>query len=91
MTSTTPNDDVQPDEQLDVKGASCPMPVVKTKQASDDLSPGEVLEVLATDNGSVSDIDGWAAGTPGVELVGQSEREEDGETVYVHHVRAVEQ
>ena len=82
---------IQADETLDVKGASCPMPVVKTKQASDGLAPGEVLEVLATDSGSMSDIDGWASGTAGVELVGQDEREEGGETVYVHYVRAVEQ
>jgi TusA-related sulfurtransferase len=82
---------VQPDETLDVKGASCPMPVVKTKQASDELAPGEVLEVLATDNGSVSDIAGWASGTPGVELMGQDERQEGGETVYVHHVQVVDQ
>jgi tRNA 2-thiouridine synthesizing protein A len=49
-----------------------------------------VLEVLATDSGSVSDIDGWASGTPGVELLGQDQRDDGSETVYVHHVRAVE-
>ena len=43
-------------ETLDVKGASCPMPVVKTKSAIDDLSEGEVLEVLATDPGSARDF-----------------------------------
>ncbi len=79
------------DETLDVKGASCPMPVVKTKQATDGLATGEVLEVLATDSGSVSDIDGWASGTPGVELLDQAERDQDGQTVYVHYVQAVEQ
>ncbi|WP_254839758.1 sulfurtransferase TusA family protein [Natronomonas marina] len=73
-------------ETLDVKGASCPMPVVKTKSAIDDLSGGEVLEVLATDPGSMSDIDGWAAGTDGVELVDQVE----GEDVYRHYVRKAE-
>ena len=83
--------EIQSNATLDVKGASCPMPVVKTKQASDDLAAGEILEVLATDSGSVSDIDGWAAGTPGVELVAQDEREEGDETVYVHYVRAVDQ
>ena len=83
--------DIQPDETLDVKGASCPMPVVKTKQAIDDLAPGEVLEVVATDSGSMSDIDGWASGTDGVELLAQTEREESGQTVYVHQVQAVEQ
>lgn len=78
------------DETLDVKGASCPMPVVKTKQAIDELAPGEILEVLATDSGSMSDIDGWASGTSGVELLDQTERDEGGETVYVHRVQASE-
>ncbi|PAU84800.1 hypothetical protein CK500_04580 [Halorubrum salipaludis] len=73
-------------ETLDVKGASCPMPVVKTKGAIDDLAPGEILEVLATDAGSMSDIDGWAAGTEGVELVAQ----EEGDDVYKHYVRKTE-
>ena len=73
-------------ETLDVKGASCPMPVVKTKSAIDDLAPGEVLEVVATDPGSMSDIDGWADGTEGVELVDQTE----GDDVYNHYVRKTE-
>ncbi|RNJ26212.1 sulfurtransferase TusA family protein [Halosegnis longus] len=76
-----------PTETLDVKGEACPMPVVKTKQSVDDLGAGEVLEVHATDSGSVSDIDGWAAGTPGVTLVDQAETDDGGETVYVHRVR----
>ncbi len=69
-------------ETLDVQGASCPMPVVKTKQAIDDLEEGEVLEVVATDSGSMSDIEGWAAGTDGVELLAQ----EEGDGVYKHYV-----
>ncbi|QLD86468.1 sulfurtransferase TusA family protein [Natronomonas halophila] len=73
-------------ETLDVKGESCPMPVVKTKGAIDDLGEGEVLEVLATDSGSMSDIDGWASGTDGVELLGQ----EEGADVYKHYVRKTE-
>ncbi|WP_049986358.1 sulfurtransferase TusA family protein [Halobellus rufus] len=73
-------------ETLDVKGASCPMPVVKTKGAIDELSEGEVLEVLATDPGSMSDLDGWAAGTDGVEMVEQVE----GDDVYKHYVRKTE-
>ncbi len=71
---------------LDVKGASCPMPVVKTKSAVDDLEVGQVLEVLATDPGSMSDIDGWSSGTNGVELLGQDE----GDDVYRHYVRRTE-
>ncbi|WP_254538803.1 sulfurtransferase TusA family protein [Halomarina litorea] len=73
-------------ETLDVKGESCPMPVVKTKQAIDSLNEGDVLEVLATDSGSVSDIAGWAETTDGVELLDQ---QEDGD-VFKHYVRRTE-
>lgn len=82
--------ELDPTQTLDVKGLSCPMPVVKTKQGIDELAAGEILEVLSTDSGSVSDIDGWAAGTDGVTLVGQEEREEGGETIYVHYVKVEE-
>lgn len=71
------------DQTLDVKGQSCPMPVVKTKGAIDDLAEGEILEVLSTDSGSMSDIAGWAEGTDGVELLDQVE---DGE-LYKHYVK----
>jgi TusA-related sulfurtransferase len=77
-------------ETLDVKGQSCPMPVVKTRQAIDELDAGGVLEVVATDSGSMSDIEGWANSTSGVELLDQIEDEEDGQTVYRHYVRRTE-
>lgn len=70
-------------ETLDVKGLSCPMPVVKTKQAVDQLDSGETLEVLATDSGSISDIQGWVDATTGVELLEQDESDD----VYVHYVK----
>ncbi len=70
-------------ETLDVQGQNCPMPVVKTKQAVDELDADGVLEVLATDPGSVSDIAGWAESADEFELVDQSE---DGD-IYRHYVR----
>ncbi|THE63434.1 hypothetical protein D8Y22_18160 [Salinadaptatus halalkaliphilus] len=73
-------------ETLDVKGQSCPMPVVKTKQSIDDLEAGEILEVVATDSGSMSDIQGWATGTDGVELLDQVE----GDGIYTHYVKSTE-
>lgn len=69
-------------ETLDVKGQSCPMPVVKTKQAIGQLDAGEVLEVVATDSGSVSDIAGWAEGTDGVTLLEQA----DEGAIFKHYV-----
>lgn len=86
-TDTTPNDVT---ETIDVTGQSCPMPVVRTKQAVDDIAIGDVLEVLATDSGSVSDIAGWADSLATVELLAQSESSADGETVYHHFVERVD-
>jgi TusA-related sulfurtransferase len=70
-------------DELDVTGQNCPMPVVKTSQRIDGLDEGDVLEVLATDPGSMTDLAGWAETTEGVELVGQ----EEGDGVFTHYVR----
>ncbi|WP_136589820.1 sulfurtransferase TusA family protein [Salinigranum halophilum] len=73
-------------ETLDVKGQNCPMPVIKTKQAMDDLAADEVLEVVSTDSGSMSDIKGWADSAADAELVDQVE----GDGVYTHYIRKTE-
>lgn len=44
------------DKILDAKGVSCPLPILKSKKALLDVAPGETLEVLATDPGSVADF-----------------------------------
>lgn len=41
---------------LDVKGLQCPMPLLKAKKALNELAPGELLRVVATDPGSVKDF-----------------------------------
>ncbi len=48
---------------LDVKGLACPMPVLRAKKALKALGPGEELEVLATDPGSVEDFEAFCATT----------------------------
>ena len=45
---------------LDCKGLSCPMPIVKTAQAIRTMTAGDLLEVLATDPGSVKDFAAWS-------------------------------
>ena len=75
---------------LDVTGQNCPMPVIKTKGAFEELADGETLEVLATDAGSMSDIAGGADATDGAELLDQEEATEGGEAVYKHYVRKAE-
>ncbi|RXI96354.1 hypothetical protein DS745_21790 [Anaerobacillus alkaliphilus] len=51
------------DQQVDAKGLACPMPIVRTKKVMNDLEPGRVLEVQATDKGSTADIKAWAGST----------------------------
>lgn len=41
---------------LDASGLSCPLPLLKAKQALNRMSPGEILKVIATDSGSVRDF-----------------------------------
>ena len=53
---------------LDLKGLSCPMPIAKTAQAMRELVAGDVVEVLATDPGSVPDFNAWCENT-GNELI----------------------
>ncbi len=55
---------------LDAKGLNCPMPIVKTAMAMKDLTSGDLLEVLATDPGSVKDFAAWSKST-GNELLEQ--------------------
>ena len=48
---------------LDLKGLSCPLPIAKTAQAMRGLQGGELLEVFATDPGSVPDFQAWSRST----------------------------
>jgi rhodanese-related sulfurtransferase/TusA-related sulfurtransferase len=54
---------IQANMTVDAKGLSCPMPIVRTKKAINDLQPGQVLEVEATDKGSKADMKAWAEST----------------------------
>jgi tRNA 2-thiouridine synthesizing protein A len=58
-------------QTVDAKGLSCPMPIVKTAQAIKTVDSGAVIEVLATDAGSVKDFAAWCRST-GNELVEQT-------------------
>jgi len=76
--------DLKADLTLDNSGLSCPMPIIKTKKAMDGMKAGEILKMVATDPGSVSDIQAWVKKT-GQELLGQ---ETEGEK-FVFYIRKV--
>lgn len=44
------------DQLLDAKGLNCPLPILKAKKALKGMSAGQILEIQATDPGSVADF-----------------------------------
>jgi tRNA 2-thiouridine synthesizing protein A len=72
---------IQVDEVVDARGLMCPMPILAATKAIRLLQPGQVLKVLATDRGALSDIPAWAEDT-GHELL-SSGTEDDALVFYI--------
>ena len=51
------------DKELDARGLSCPLPILKTKKSLNELTSGQVLKVVATDPGSIKDMQAFATQT----------------------------
>lgn len=73
---------IKADVQLDAKGLACPMPIVKTKKAMSNLTDGQILEVQATDKGSVADLKAWAESV-GHQYIGTVDEND----VLIHYIR----
>lgn len=67
MTST-----VRAAQTLDMKGMNCPMPLIWARNMIDIMEPGETIEVLATDPGTIGDFKVFAK-SAGHELLDWSE------------------
>jgi tRNA 2-thiouridine synthesizing protein A len=78
-------DSVTETRTVDARGQACPGPLVTLHKAIKDAAPGELLELLATDPGSRSDVPSWAE-ISGNDLLETSER--DGVFHYVIRKRA---
>ena len=64
------------DKELDARGLSCALPILKTKKALGDLASGQVLRVVSTDPGSIKDMQAFASQT-GNSLLSQSNEGKD--------------
>ena len=60
------------DQELDARGLNCPLPILRTKKAIASLAAGQVLKVIATDPGSVKDIESYCRQTGNELLESQS-------------------
>ena len=68
------------DAELDARGLFCPEPVMMLHNRINDVAPGGVLKVVATDPSTARDIPRFCQFL-GHELV--SEQEQDGEFIYL--------
>jgi tRNA 2-thiouridine synthesizing protein A len=71
MAMETP---VSIDREVDARGLNCPLPILRTKKALNDMQSGQVLRVLATDPGSVRDFEAFSRQT-GNRLLEHSEND----------------
>ena len=76
--------EITPDKVLDARGLQCPMPVVKTSQEIKSIEVGQILQVLATDPGSMADIAAWSKST-GNELLSMGKDD----AVFVFYIKKV--
>ncbi|MBP3962596.1 sulfurtransferase TusA family protein [Paenibacillus lignilyticus] len=73
---------LQVNRTLECEGLACPLPVIRTKKTVEEMKTGEVLEVRATDKGSVADLQSWAKRT-GHQYIGL--KEDKG--IFQHYIR----
>jgi TusA-related sulfurtransferase len=78
--------DITEDQIVDARELMCPMPVMAASKARRRLQANQVLKILATDRGSLSDIPAWAEAN-GDELLDTGE--DSG--VYVFYVRKADE
>jgi tRNA 2-thiouridine synthesizing protein A len=64
----------QHDREVDARGLNCPLPILRTKKALNDMTSGQVIRILATDPASVRDFQAFARQT-GNELVEHGEQD----------------
>ena len=76
-------EDVPPfDREVDARGLSCPLPILRAKKALADMHSGHVLRIVATDPSSLRDFQAFARQT-GNALLGQKTVGKE----FVHYLR----
>lgn len=48
------------DKTVDARGTSCPGPILAAKKGIPGVKVGEIMEVQATDTGTLKDLPAWA-------------------------------
>ncbi len=70
------------DRVVDSRGTFCPVPIIEAREALENMEPGQVLQVLATDLGSKADFPAFSRNT-GHQLLAVEEKDR----AYVFYLR----
>ena len=70
------------DKELDCQGLLCPVPIIRTSKAIKQMEVGQVLKMVATDPGSMPDMEAWSRQT-GHQLLSAAEEDK----VYTFYIR----
>ena len=54
---------LKPDREVDARGLNCPLPILRTKKALNDMQSGQLIRVTATDPASVRDFEAFSRQT----------------------------
>ncbi len=73
-------------KDVDARGLTCPLPILRAKKALNDMTSGDVLRVVATDPGSVRDFNAFARQTGNV-LVAHEENAEAAVKEFTFYLR----
>ncbi len=60
------------DKEVDARGTACPGPLLAAKKAIGELSSGQIMEILSSDEGTKKDVPKWAK-KKGHEYLGTAE------------------
>ena len=75
------SDDINVVKTMDLKGLSCPMPVIKVSKGIKEVEVGQVIKAVTSDPGSLTDFPAWAK-TSGNEII-KSEKDGNEFTFYI--------
>jgi len=75
-------EEIKPDIVHDATGTYCPIPITELAKVMKKAQPGQIVELLADDEGALQDVPAWCE-TTGNEYLGH--KEEDG--ILIFYVR----
>lgn len=64
------------DREVDARGLSCPLPILRAKKALAEMHSGDTLKLVATDPGSMRDFQAFARQTGNVLIAQNSDGKE---------------